>query len=71
MGSGEGGGMETLLWMTLVGLLIIGGLLMGFLTRSVWLGGALVLSGIAWAATILLAPRIFLILQPHYCYQLG
>ena len=51
--------MEALLWMAVVGALVIAGLLAGFLRRSVWLGGGLVLLGIALAATMLLAPHIF------------
>ena len=51
--------MEALLWMSVVGSLIVAGLLVGILRGSVWLGGGLVLLGIALAATTLLAPYFF------------
>ena len=45
--------------MTVVGSLIVAGLLVGTLRGSVWLGGGLVLLGIALAATMLLVPHFF------------
>lgn len=48
--------METVVWMSVVGALVIAGLLVGFWRRSVWLGAGLIVLGIAYAALILLAP---------------
>ena len=60
--------MEALLWMTVVGSLIVAGLLVGFLRRSVWLGGGLVLLGIALAATMLLVSYFSLVKSSCQCH---
>ena len=51
--------METLIWMSVVGLLIVAGFVLGFWTHSVWLGGGLVGLGVALATVILVSPYVF------------